>query len=222
MKKDTALVTGGSRGIGKAIVNSLRDTGYTVYCPGREELDLSSNTSIEKFCKDFDQPLNALVNNAGINIINSFEEVSSEEIDQTFQVNLYSTMLLTKGLLKNFEKGVTGRMVNISSIWSAVAKEKRAIYAATKSAINSLTRSLALELSPYNILVNAVAPGYTATELTYKNNSENAIKNIEKLIPLGRLADPGEIASVVKFLLSAENTYMTGQTIIVDGGYTIQ
>jgi 3-oxoacyl-[acyl-carrier protein] reductase len=113
-----------------------------------------------------------------------------------------------------------GRMVNISSIWSIVTKPGRITYAMSKAGLNGYTRSLAVELAPYNILVNAVAPGYVNTELTRQNNSEQELQTICKAIPMKRLAEPIEIARLVSFLCSEENSYLTGQCLVIDGGYS--
>jgi 3-oxoacyl-[acyl-carrier protein] reductase len=115
-----------------------------------------------------------------------------------------------------------GRIVNISSIWSGVAKPRRFVYATTKAGINGMTRALAVELASAGVLVNALAPGFVDTELTRQNNSAEAILLIAASIPVGRLAEPREIAEVAAFLCSQRNGYLTGQTIFVDGGFTCQ
>jgi 3-oxoacyl-[acyl-carrier protein] reductase len=113
-----------------------------------------------------------------------------------------------------------GRILNVSSIFSVVTKEQRAIYSMTKAALNALTRSAAVELGPFGILVNALCPGYVDTELTRTNNSPADIAALESQIPLRRLAQPAELARVAAFLCSEENTYLTGQSVLVDGGFT--
>ena len=113
-----------------------------------------------------------------------------------------------------------GRIVNIGSIWGLVGKPGRTIYAVTKHGIHGVTSNLAVELAPYNILVNTVCPGFTMTALTKKNNSKEQIDQLAVSIPLGRLAEPEEQAKVVCFLAGENNTYITGQQIAVDGGYT--
>jgi 3-oxoacyl-[acyl-carrier protein] reductase len=112
-----------------------------------------------------------------------------------------------------------GRIVNVSSVWSLVTKEGRLPYSASKSALNGITRTLAVELAPHNVLVNAVAPGYVNTELTRKNNTPEAIKAFAEQLPIQRLAEPREIAELVAFLCSARNSYITGQVIAIDGGF---
>jgi 3-oxoacyl-[acyl-carrier protein] reductase len=115
-----------------------------------------------------------------------------------------------------------GRIVNISSIWSVVSKGGRLPYSMSKSGLSGLTRTLAVEVAQFNVLVNGVAPGFVNTELTSQNNSEQDLAAIRAMIPAGRLAEPEEIAEIVSFLCSAKNSYITGQTIVVDGGFSIQ
>ena len=115
-----------------------------------------------------------------------------------------------------------GRIVNIGSIWGVISKPGRSIYSATKHGLHGISTTLALELAPYGILVNTVAPGQTMTELTVRNNPGDAIKKMEEDRPVGRLAQPVEIAKAVLWLGSEENTYITGQQIVVDGGLTIK
>jgi 3-oxoacyl-[acyl-carrier protein] reductase len=115
-----------------------------------------------------------------------------------------------------------GRIVNLSSIFSIVSRERRAAYSATKAAVNSLTRTAAIEFGPGGVLVNAVCPGYVETDMTTINNSPAEIEKIASSIPLRRFAKPAEIAKVVCYLCSESNSYITGQTIIADGGFTCQ
>jgi 3-oxoacyl-[acyl-carrier protein] reductase len=112
-----------------------------------------------------------------------------------------------------------GRILNLSTIFSVVTKERRAAYAMTKSALNALTRSVAVEFGPAGVLVNALAPGYVDTALTRQNNSPAALEAICATIPLRRLAAPAELARIAAFLVSDENSYLTGQTIVADGGF---
>lgn len=221
MRKKTALVTGGSRGIGKAIAEQLRNEGYEVYTPTRDEMDLSSPESVEKYCEFIrDIYFDVVVNNAGINDIHDIDLITDEELNQMMEVNLKSPIRLLRTVTPKMKEGHYGRIVNIGSIWSVVSKRGRTVYSVTKHGIHGLTKTLAVELAEYNILVNTVCPGFTLTELTKKNNTQDEIDAISREIPLGRMAKPEEIASAVCYLVSEQNTYLTGQIIAVDGGYT--
>lgn len=219
----TVLVTGGSRGIGKAITEFYAARGYQVYAPTREILDLSSKVSVENYIKKNNEyGYDIVINNAGCNFINPVEYVREEALEEMFNVNLVSPIRLLRGFVPKMKERNFGRIVNIGSIWGIVSKPGRSIYSATKHGLHGITNTLALELAPYNILVNTVCPGQTLTELTIKNNSAEDIKKMESDIPLGRLAQPEEIAKAVYYLGSEENTYITGQQIIIDGGLTAQ
>ncbi|MCX5823831.1 MAG: SDR family NAD(P)-dependent oxidoreductase [Deltaproteobacteria bacterium] len=222
MRKFNALVTGASRGIGAAITKKMRNAGINVLTPSRKQLDLSSNESIDKYLRTTDLPIDILVNNAGINLIATGSEVSDQNIVDTIQVNLIAPIRLVRGIVPRMIQKRYGRIVNISTIWTLVSKPGRLTYSASKAGLNSITRTLAVELASCNILVNAVAPGYTNTELTKINNTKDQIEEIKKLIPLGRLAEPEEIAEIVYFLCSEANTYITGQVIFADGGFVCQ
>jgi len=217
------LITGGSRGIGKATAQKFREEGYEVYTPTRQELDLADDNSVEKYVKN-NKNINfdVIINNAGINDINELENVTDIEIENMFQVNLLGPIKLLRGLVGGMKQNHYGRIINIGSIWAVVSKEGRSIYSATKNGIHGITNALAIELAPYGVLVNTVCPGFTLTELTKKNNSDEAITSISKGIPVGRMAEPKEIAETIYFLGSNFNTYITGQKIVVDGGYSIK
>lgn len=219
MNDRTALITGASRGIGAAIASRLQADGVKVLSPQRHILDLSSNQSIDAYLSHLTEPIDIVVNNAGINCLGASEEISSEDFEQVIQVNLVAPFRVIQGVMKGMKARGYGRIVNISSIWSLVSRERRVTYSSTKAGINGLTRAQALELAPYNILVNALAPGYVNTDLTKKNNTLVELDAISKQIPLGRLAEPSEIAECVAFLCSSKNSYITGQVIVIDGGY---
>jgi 3-oxoacyl-[acyl-carrier protein] reductase len=220
-EKRLALVTGGSRGIGKVISEALCASGFDLLTPSRSELDLGNPDSVLHYIKvNQHQPVSILVNNAGINVPAALEAIAVDQWQSTMQVNLTSPFLLIQGFAPQMKKMGFGRIVNISSIFSLVSRENRACYSATKSGINGLTRTAALELAPYGILVNAVCPGYIDTDLTRQNNTPEQIAKISENIPLGRLAQPKEIAEFVAFLCSEKNSYITGQTLAIDGGFT--
>lgn len=218
-----ALVTGASRGIGEAIVALLEKEGYELCAPTRAELNLADNKSIEYFVgKWHDKGFDVIVNNAGCNDINIIDEIRDDEISNMIAVNLVAPLLLIRGLVTYMKRHKHGKIVNIGSVWGVVGKPGRTVYSATKHGIHGITQTLAVELAPYNILVNTVCPGYTLTDLTKKNNSLKQIDEISALIPLGRLAEPSEIAEVVAFLVSNKNSYVTGQQLVVDGGYVVR
>lgn len=216
----TALVTGASRGIGAAIANKLIVSGYKVIVPSRAELDLGSDQSIESYLVNLDQPVDVLINDAGINRIAMLENIQSSDVWDTLQINLLAPFRLIQFLAPQMKAQNYGRIVNVGSLWGVVSRAGRTNYSMSKTALNGMTRSLAVELAPFNVLVNTVAPGYVLTDLTRQNNSSTEIEKIGRAIPIQRLAEPYEIANVVDFLCSEQNTYLTGQTIMVDGGYT--
>ena len=217
------LITGGSRGIGKEIVKVYRDAGYNVCSPSHEELDLSKTESVKSFIEaHFDRQFLIIVNNAGINHINFIDNMDEGQIREMMEVNLFSPLSLIRSYVPMMKKKNFGRIINIGSIWGVISKPGRSGYSMSKHGIHGLTKTLAVELAPYNILVNTVAPGQTLTELTKKNNSPEAIEQMKKDIPLGRLAEPSEIAKAVFWLGNENNTYITGQQIVVDGGLTIK
>jgi 3-oxoacyl-[acyl-carrier protein] reductase len=220
VKRRTALVTGAGRGIGAAIAAALRAQGATVLTPARAELELGDDASIDAYCAGLTIPVDVLVNNAGINPLGAAADFSDADLAAALQVNLAAPMRLARALTPAMAERGWGRVVNVSSIWSEVARARRFAYSATKAGLNGMTRALAVELAPRGVLVNAVAPGYVTTELTARNNSREELEVIARDIPLGRLAEPVEVAEVVAFLCSARNGYLTGQVLFVDGGFT--
>lgn len=215
-----ALITGTSRGLGKAIKELFEQKGIKVFAPSRQEMDLSCNRSIKNYISKLDDDIDILVNNAGINELASLDEITDEKIQDMLQVNLVAQIQLIKLLTPNMKKNNFGRIVNISSIWSDFSKEKRILYSVAKAGVKGLTVASAVELSKYNILVNAVAPGFVNTEMTSKNNTPEQIEQLTKALPIKRLAEPKEIAEAVYFLASDKNTFITGQTIFADGGFS--
>ena len=197
-----ALITGASRGIGKAIKNLFEERGIIVYSPSRQEMDLRSNESIEHYVSTLD--------NVDI----------EEKLKEMIQVNLIAQTELIKYITPVMKKQNYGRIVNFASIWCDFSKERRIMYSIAKSGVKGLTTAAAVELSKYNILVNAVAPGFVNTEMTAQNNTPEQIKMLAEALPIKRLAEPKEIAEFVYFLASEKNSFITGQTIFIDGGFS--
>jgi 3-oxoacyl-[acyl-carrier protein] reductase len=217
-----ALVTGTSRGIGRAVADELARLGCEVLRPARHELDLRHPASIDAYCSRLSTHVDILVNNAGINPLRHIGELTAETVHDVLQVNLVSAMLLTSRLAPPMAERRWGRIVSISSIWSLRGHEKRGMYAASKAALNAFTRVGALEFGRRGVLMNAVAPGFVDTELTRTNLSPEELTAIESVIPVGGLAPVEAIARVVGFLASDANTYINGQVIVADGGFTCQ
>ena len=237
----TIIVTGGTRGIGAAIVQLFQECNAQIIATGtnnkelerlnRESvgkkikymhLDFTSNKSVQEFLVYLDNQdrIDVFINNAGVNKIDSIDKISEEDWDWINNVNLRGPFLLTRAVSKIMLIQGYGRMVNIGSIFGIVSKAKRAAYSATKWGLIGFTKAVALDLAPHNILVNAVSPGFVNTELTRKILGDKEIKEITETIPQQRLASVVEIAKTVVFLGSEHNTYITGQNIIVDGGFT--
>jgi len=194
-----------------------------VFSPSRSDCDLADLSSIENFLSLFPgKKIDILVNNAGINFPLKIDELGIENWSASLQVNLTAPLLLSQHFAKEMRASGWGRIVNISSVFSLLTKEGRAAYSATKSALNALTRTCAIEWGKDGVLVNSILPGYIDTDLTRQNNKPEQLTRIREQIPLGRFADPSEIARVVVFLCSEQNTYLTGQNVVVDGGFTIQ
>ena len=215
-----ALVTGASRGIGSAIAEKLTEDGIDVILPSRLQLDLGSRSSIAEYVSKYAHEIDILVNNAGINELAGIEELSEESLDNTLEINLVSGILLTQALIPHMKLNQYGKILNISSIWSEYSKPRRLMYSASKAGVNGFTKALAVEVAPFNIMVNAIAPGFVNTELTRQNNTAEEIIKIAALLPLQRLIEASEIAEIAAFLVSQKNTCMTGQIIFVDGGFS--
>lgn len=233
MSGKNALVTGGTRGIGVAIAQALFEAGYHVIVSGRSpngegpsgcsyiHCDFSDPSALEAFAKDVAKlDLAVLVNNAGINKIGLVGSYDPADFARIYQVNVAAPFILCRAVLPSMRQRRYGRIVNITSIWGVVSKAGRSAYSASKFGLFGLSRALALEVAADNILVNCLAPGVVDTELTRGVLDEAGIADLVARIPLGRMAQPEEIARYVRFLASEENTYMTGQHIIVDGGFT--
>jgi 3-oxoacyl-[acyl-carrier protein] reductase len=238
----TALITGATRGIGKAIADVFIDSGADLMLTGTnpdeiEQLNAEEKNPKVKWLKanfsslggiisfieqlKFKDVIDICINNAGINIIKPYEEYSADEYQRLMSINLTAPFSITQQLIPGMKKRGFGRIVNIASIWSEISKPGRALYTTSKTGLVGFTRSLAVEHASSNILVNAVSPGFTLTELTEQSLSGDEIKTLSEKIPIQHFAEPIEIARAVLFLSSDLNTYITGQNIVVDGGFTL-
>jgi len=221
-RKNLAWVTGGSKGIGLSISELLKKNNQSVLSLNTEIMDLGNRTERKTWLAAQSDMPGILVLNAGVNTPLPFEEQSEEQFQEVIEINLLANRDLLLNVLPMMKKNNFGRIVFISSLYATRAREGRSAYSISKAGLEALARSIAIEYAACGVLVNVVAPGFVRTNLTEKNNSVQDILKIESSIPLGRLADPKEIASVVSYLTSEENTYITGQTILVDGGLSIK
>lgn len=235
----SALVTGGTRGIGAAIVEALADAGATVIATGRdpaatqrndasgrervryEVVDFADSDATEAFAQRMaERSISVLVNNAGINRIALAGDVGMDDWDRIQRVNLRAPMLLCRAIAPTMAARGYGRIVNIGSIFGHVSRSKRVSYSTSKFGLFGLTRAVALDYASRNVLVNVLGPGFVDTELTRSVLSNEEQAQLAASVPMGRFARVDEIAKAVLFLASAHNTYLTGQNILVDGGYT--
>ncbi|MDC0027982.1 beta-ketoacyl-ACP reductase [Gammaproteobacteria bacterium] len=233
MKK--VFITGASRGIGNAIAKSLLEENYIVIgtattSEGAEQLieegilgykleldDLERiNTSWEKIPNEH-LDIDILINNAGFTRDNLILRMSEDEWNDVMNVHLNAIFRITKRLLKPMLKKRWGRIINLSSTSAVLGNKGQANYAAAKAGIEAFSRSLASEVGSRGITVNAVAPGFIKTDMT-ESNSGVVEEELIKQIPLGRFGDSAEIAHLVNFLCSEESSYITGQTIHINGG----
>jgi 3-oxoacyl-[acyl-carrier protein] reductase len=241
LQNKVAIVTGSTRGIGKAIALELAKAGADVVVTGtkadlanqvseeikilgRKSIAVVGNVSIiqdaqnliSKTIETFGK-IDILVNNAGVTRDNLLVRMSEEEWDTVINVNLKGAFNCIRAITKQMMKQRYGKIINITSVVGITGNAGQANYSASKAGLIGLTKSIAKELSSRNINVNAVAPGYIDTEMT-SNLPEQAKESILKSIPLGRIAKPEEVAKVIKFLVSDDANYITGQVICVDGG----
>ena len=239
MKDKVILVTGANRGIGLNIIKRLNNDGYTVIGTSRTsdganiisqeikstngkgfKMDVTNQESINSAIKNIqDQygPLYGLVNNAGITNDNLLMRMTDEQWLSVIETNLTSIYRVTKSIIKGMMKAREGRIINIGSIVGMMGNAGQSNYSASKSGLVGFTKSLARELSPRNINVNLISPGFIDTDMT-KALSNEQIDNLSKNIPLGRIAESSEVSSVVSFLLSDDSSYITGENINVNGG----
>lgn len=245
MEKRTVLVTGASRGIGKAIAtlfaennynvlinynkseeeamdlyNSLKSKGYSVDVykadvSKKEEVNMMINYCIGKFEK-----IDVLINNAGISKTNLFTDISYEEWDEVMATNLNGVFYTTKKALQYMIPEMSGKIINISSIWGMVGGSFEVHYSASKAAVIGMTKALAKELGPSNIQVNCIAPGVIQTDML-NNVSQETLEMLREETPLMKLGTVEDIAHTALFLASENANFITGQVISPNGGFVI-
>ena len=231
------LITGSSRGIGAAIARLAKEKGYDVLLHGKttspslislaKELnskyiifDVSNENDVIHALSGIDC-IDVLINSAGVNISKSFEDLTNNDWKTIYDINVFGLANVTKHVVPIMKSSqYIGKIINIASIKGLYSSVGRVAYASSKAAVINLTTGLAKELAP-KILVNAVAPGFTSTEMTDNTWSDRIKKQVDSIL-LKRMANPNEIAEVVMFLSSEKSQYITGQTINIDGGFSIK
>ena len=243
-KSKIAIVTGGASGLGFATAKKLVENDIKTIIIGRNENNLAKTSSllgdlcrykvfdlqnlkaipqlVAEIIDEFGQ-IDILVNNAGINQKKNFTEVSDEEFEQVIQTNLTSVFVLSREVVKGMLKNKSGVIINISSMAAQYGIPYVIAYTAAKSAIEGMTRAMAVELSPEGIRVNCVAPGFIATNMS-ANALDNDPKRKSKVMsrtPMGKLGEPDDIAEAIFYLASDAAKYVTGAVLVVDGGNSV-
>ena len=240
-----ALVTGASRGIGRAIALRLAESGYdvavnynsnvaeadkvvgAVTAMGRKAIAVRANAGdraevnamFRTVVKELGR-IDVLVNNAGVVDDAFLLTVSPDSLDRSLDINVKGYFYCAQAATLKMFKAKKGVIINVSSVSSMMALPGQSVYAATKGAVNSMTATLARELAPYGIRVNAIAPGFIATDMV-AHLPEEKINEYLTQIPLGRLGKVEEVAELAAFLASDEAAYITGQTLVIDGGLSL-
>ena len=226
------MVTGGTRGIGRAVAERLRRAGLRVLVTGTQvdgtppvgceyrAVNFEHDPAREAFAEEVGTlaPL-VLVNNAGVTNPQAFDSIETEEFLKVHRINLVAPMRLCRAVLPGMRAASWGRIVNVSSIWGVVSRTARATYSSTKGGLNLMTASLAAEVASHGILANCVAPGFIETDLMFQATTEAQRTELARSVPVGRLGTPDEIGTFVAWLCSDENTYISGQTLVIDGGF---
>lgn len=214
-----ALVLGGTGDIGGAIVARLGDDGVDAVGVGRADFDLARPDRIEAYFDCNGDAFDILVHCAGLNRPQLFAESTDADIRESIEVNVHGFLAVARHCLPHWRQAAFGRVLVISSLYGFLGRSGRLPYAMSKHALNGAVKTLAIELAPYGVLVNALSPGYIGTRMTYANNPPAALERLVSGIPLGRLGTAADVAEVAAFLCSPRNRYLTGQDIVVDGGF---
>ncbi len=243
MSTKTAIVTGGNSGLGFATAKKLCDNGIKTYIIGRTKektedackeigpnaipvlFDLNDVDGISAMIENLtkENPIDILVNNAGINLKKEFLDVTNEDFLSIIHTNLLSVFAISKAVVKNMKENKGGSIINISSMASQYGIPKVIAYSASKGAIESMTRAMAVELAPFGVRVNCVAPGFIKTKMSAKAlDSDPERKNkVLGRTPMGILGEPSDIADAVYYFATSESKFTTGTILPVDGGNSI-
>ncbi len=242
-----ALVTGGSKGLGKAMARGFAEAGADVVISSRHEeelkpaldeilkgtgrkgkyfvADMSKRDEVKRLAKDalaFGGRVDILVNNAGTNSPQACDAITDETWDRVMEINLHSIMVLTRELVPQMKARKWGRIIHISSIMALISKEGRNVYSATKAALVGMCRASALDLGPFGITVNCIAPGPFLTDLPGRILSAEEKREFAKMTAVDRWGDPKELIGPALLLASDAGSYITGETLVVDGGFIIR
>ncbi|MBQ8615430.1 MAG: SDR family oxidoreductase [Clostridia bacterium] len=236
----TILISGASGGIGSEIAKTLAKKNNNlvlIYNKNKPKIEkLKKHCSVELFQCDLTnteqikimiekiikkhKKIDVLINCAGISKFQQIQDTSDDDYYEIFDNNLKSTIMLTSAVSKHMISEKKGNIVNISSMWGVVGSSMESLYSASKGAINTFSLSLAKELGPSNINVNAICPGLIDTKMN-KSLSKETIQEIVENTPIGRIGKPKDVASLVEFLVSEKASFITGQIITIDGGFTL-
>lgn len=216
----TILLTGANGAIGQAILNKFHLHNYQVIAPTRSEMNLADPLSIKNYMENLQKNMDGFIHCAGFNAPKSIHELTHDDIVNTMQINTFSFYDIISFLLPQFKSQKSAFILGVSSIYGSFSRAKRLAYATSKHALNGMIKTLAIELGPYNIKVNGIAPGFVDTKMTRQNNTDEMIENFKSKIPLRTLALTTDIANACFFLCSEENTYINGEILTIDGGYS--
>ena len=242
-----ALVTGGSKGLGKAMARGLGEAGADIAISSRHEdelksaldeivkgtgrrgayfvADMSKRDDVKKLAGAVLEKMgriDILINNAGTNIPQPIDQIKDEDWDRVLEINLNSIMVLSRAIVPQMKARKWGRIIHISSIMGLVSKGGRDAYSVTKSALIGLARASAIDLGPFGITVNCIAPGPFLTDLPGRLLSQAEKDAFAKMTVLNRWGEPSELVGPALMLASDAGSYVTGETIVVDGGFVVQ